>query len=141
MMDRKDLAMRNQRSFSLKFKKQVAEELLSGESQPVPLPSSHTAKNSAISLLFTWWILNGRGSINSSLHRTITNCPGFASWAISGHLSRIIWLLNMFRPRVRKKLGRIRSLLMVSAQTCFKLAPLLLPPLGFWVRGASPLLP
>ena len=32
MGDRKDLAMRNQRSFSLEFKRRAVEELLSGES-------------------------------------------------------------------------------------------------------------
>ena len=34
MEDRKDLAMRNQRSFSLEFKRRVVEELLSEESHP-----------------------------------------------------------------------------------------------------------
>ena len=33
MRDRKDLAMRNQRSFSIEFKSKVVEELLSGESR------------------------------------------------------------------------------------------------------------
>ena len=37
MRDEKDLAMRNQRSFSIEFKRQVVEELLSGESRPVQL--------------------------------------------------------------------------------------------------------
>ena len=31
---RKDLAMRNQRGFSLEFKRRVMEELMSGESHP-----------------------------------------------------------------------------------------------------------
>jgi len=35
MKERKDLAMSNQRNFSLEFKRQVVEELLSGESRPV----------------------------------------------------------------------------------------------------------
>jgi len=34
MRERKDLAMRNQRSSSLEFKRQVVEELLSGGSHP-----------------------------------------------------------------------------------------------------------
>ena len=33
---RKDLAMRNQRSFSLEFKRQVVEEMMSGASGPDP---------------------------------------------------------------------------------------------------------
>jgi len=37
MEDIKDLAMRNQRSFTIEFKRQVAEELLSGESRPAQL--------------------------------------------------------------------------------------------------------
>ena len=37
MEERKDPAMRNQRTFSLEFKRQVVEELLSGESRPAQL--------------------------------------------------------------------------------------------------------
>ena len=51
MGDRKDLAMRNQRSFSLEFKKQVTEELLSGESQPAQLCRRY---NISSSLLYHW---------------------------------------------------------------------------------------
>jgi len=51
MMDRKDFAMRNQRSFSLEFKKQVTEELLSGESQPAQLCRRY---NISSSLLYHW---------------------------------------------------------------------------------------
>jgi len=35
--DRKDLAMRNQRSFNIEFKRQVVKELLSRESRPAQL--------------------------------------------------------------------------------------------------------
>jgi len=38
---RKHLAMRNQRNFSLEFKRQVIEELLSGESGPAELCCGH----------------------------------------------------------------------------------------------------
>jgi transposase-like protein len=41
MRDGKDLAMRNQRNFSLEFKRQVVEELLSGESRPAQLCRRH----------------------------------------------------------------------------------------------------
>jgi len=34
MEERKDLAMRNQRGLSLEFKRQVVEELLSGQDRP-----------------------------------------------------------------------------------------------------------
>jgi len=51
MMDRKDFAMRNQRSFNLEFKKQVTEELLSGESRPAQLCRRY---NISSSLLYHW---------------------------------------------------------------------------------------
>jgi hypothetical protein len=46
---RKDLAMANQRSFSVEFKKQVIQELLSGESTPAQLCRRH---NIGASLLY-----------------------------------------------------------------------------------------
>jgi len=51
MEERKDLAMKNQRSFSLEFKRQVVEELLSGESHPAQLCHRH---NIGGSLLYHW---------------------------------------------------------------------------------------
>ena len=47
--ERKDLAMRNQRSFSLEFKRQVVEELLSGESRPAQLCRRHNISPSVLS--------------------------------------------------------------------------------------------
>jgi len=41
MEEKKDLAMRNQRSFNLEFKRQVVEGLLSGESRPAQLCRRH----------------------------------------------------------------------------------------------------
>ena len=58
MMDRKDFAMRNQRSFSLEFEKQVAEELLSGESRPAQLCRRY---NISSSLLYHWRRQYSRG--------------------------------------------------------------------------------
>ena len=58
MMDRKDLVMRNQRSFSLEFKKQVTEELISGESQPAQLCRRY---NISSSLLYHWKRQYSRG--------------------------------------------------------------------------------
>ena len=48
MRDRKDLAMRNQRKFSLEFKRQVIEELLSGESRPAQLCRRYNITSSAL---------------------------------------------------------------------------------------------
>ena len=44
-------AMRNQRSFSLEFKRQIIQELLSGESSPAQLYRRH---NISSSLLYHW---------------------------------------------------------------------------------------
>jgi transposase len=62
MSDRKDLAMRNQRSFSLEFKRQVVEELLSGESQPAQLCRRH---NISPSVLYHWKRQYSRGKFNN----------------------------------------------------------------------------
>ena len=62
MEDRKDLAMRNQRSFSLEFKRQVVEELLSGESRPAQLCRRH---NISPSLLYHWKRQYSRGKFNN----------------------------------------------------------------------------
>ena len=62
MEDRKDLAMRNQRSFSIEFKRQVVEELLSGESRPAQLCRRH---NISASLLYHWKRQYSRGKFNN----------------------------------------------------------------------------
>ena len=62
MRDRKDLAMRNQRSFSLEFKRQVVEELLSGESRPAQLCRRC---NISSSLLYYWKRQYCRGKFNN----------------------------------------------------------------------------
>ena len=62
MGDRKDLAMRNQRSFSLEFKRQVVEELLSGESRPAQLCRRH---NISPSVLYHWKRQYSRGKFNN----------------------------------------------------------------------------
>lgn len=62
MEDRKDLAMRNQRNFSLEFKRQVVEELLSGESRPAQLCRRH---NISASLLYHWKKQYSRGKFNN----------------------------------------------------------------------------
>jgi len=62
MEERKDLAMRNQRSFSLEFKRQVVEELLSGESQPAQLCRRH---NISSSVLYHWKKQYSRGKLNN----------------------------------------------------------------------------
>jgi transposase len=59
---RKDLAMRNQRNFSLEFKRQVIEELLSGESGPAQLCRRH---NISSSLLYHWKKQYSRGKFNN----------------------------------------------------------------------------
>ena len=60
--DRKDLAMRNQRSFSLEFKRQVVEELLSGESRPAQLCRRY---NITSSVLYHWKKQYSRGKLSN----------------------------------------------------------------------------
>ena len=62
MRDRKDLAMRNQRSFSLEFKRGVVEELLSGESRPAQLCRRH---NISSSLVYHWKRQYSRGRFDN----------------------------------------------------------------------------
>ncbi len=54
--------MRNQRTFSHQFKRQVVEELLSGESRPAQLCRRH---NISSSLLYHWKKQYGRGRFNN----------------------------------------------------------------------------
>jgi transposase len=54
--------MRNQRSFSLEFKRQVIEELLSGESRPAQLCRRY---NITFSLLYHWKKQYSRGKFNN----------------------------------------------------------------------------
>ena len=62
MMDRKDLAMRNQRSFSVEFKRQAVEELLSGESRPAQLCRRY---NITSSVLYHWKRQYSRGKFDN----------------------------------------------------------------------------
>jgi len=54
--------MRNQRTFSQEFKRQVVEELLSGGSRPAQLCRRH---NISSSLLYHWKKQYGRGTFNN----------------------------------------------------------------------------
>ena len=54
--------MKNQRTFSLEFKRQVVEELLSGESRPVQLCRRHNISSSA---LYYWKKQYSRGRFNN----------------------------------------------------------------------------
>ena len=54
--------MRNQRSFSVEFKRQVVEELLSGTSRPAQLCRRH---NISPSLLYHWKRQYSRGKFNN----------------------------------------------------------------------------
>jgi transposase-like protein len=60
--ERKDPAMRNKRSFSVEFKRQVVEELLSGESRPAQLCRRY---NISPSLLYHWKRQYSRGKFNN----------------------------------------------------------------------------
>ncbi len=62
MGDRKDLAMRNQRSFSQEFKRHAVEELISGESRPAQLCRRY---NISSSLLYHWKRQYSRGKFNN----------------------------------------------------------------------------
>jgi transposase len=59
---RKDLAMRKQRSFSSEFKRQIIEELLSGESGPAQICRRY---NITSSLLYHWKKQYSRGKFNN----------------------------------------------------------------------------
>jgi len=54
--------MRNKRTFSVEFKRQVVEELLSGESGPVQICRRY---NICASLLYHWKELYSRGKLNN----------------------------------------------------------------------------
>jgi len=54
--------MRNQRSFSLEFKREVIQELLSGESSPAQLCRRHSISSS---LLYHWKRQYSRGKFNN----------------------------------------------------------------------------
>ena len=54
--------MRNQRSFNSEFKRQIVEELLSGESRPAQLCRRH---NISSSLLYHWKKQYARGKFNN----------------------------------------------------------------------------
>jgi transposase-like protein len=54
--------MKNKRSFSIEFKRQVIEELQSGESRPAQLCRRH---NISPSLLYHWKRQYGRGKFNN----------------------------------------------------------------------------
>ncbi len=58
----KDFAMRNQRSFNIDFKRQVIQDLLSGESSPAQLCRRY---NISSSLLYYWKKQYSRGKFNS----------------------------------------------------------------------------
>ncbi len=62
MGQREDLAMRKQRSFSVEFKRQVVEELLSGESRPAQLCRRY---NISSSVLYHWKKQYGRGKLDN----------------------------------------------------------------------------
>jgi len=78
MEERKDLAMRNQRNFSLEFKRQVVEELMSGESRPAQLCRRY---NISSSILYHWKRQYSRGKFNNEpteegACRTASASPG-----------------------------------------------------------------
>ena len=62
MEDRKDLAMKNQRSFNIEFGRQIVEELLDGESRPARLCRRH---NISASLLYHWKKQYSGGKLNN----------------------------------------------------------------------------
>ncbi len=61
MEDRKDFAMRNQRNFSVEFKRQVVEEVISGESRPAQICRRY---NISSGLLYHWKRQYSRGKFN-----------------------------------------------------------------------------
>ncbi len=62
MGDRKDLAMKNQRNFSVEFKRQAVEEVMSGESRPAQICRRY---NISSSLLYHWKRPYNRGKFNN----------------------------------------------------------------------------
>jgi transposase-like protein len=61
-MQRKDLAMRRQRRYSLEFKRQAVEELLSGQSRPAQICRRYELSSS---LLYHWKRQYARGKFNN----------------------------------------------------------------------------
>ena len=62
MRERKDLAMRNRRNFSVEFKRHVVEELLSGESRPAQICRRYNIQSS---VLCHWEKQYSRGKFNN----------------------------------------------------------------------------
>ena len=62
MEERKDLAMRSQRNFSLEFKQRVVEEFLSGESRPAQLCRRYSISSS---VLYHWKRQYSGGKFNN----------------------------------------------------------------------------
>jgi transposase-like protein len=62
MEERKDPAMRNQRTFNVEFKRQLIEELLSGASRPAQLCRRY---NIGPSLLYHWKRQYSKGKFNN----------------------------------------------------------------------------
>jgi len=62
MRERKDLAMRNQRTFSVEFKRRVVEELLSGEGGPAQICRRYNIQSS---VLYHWKKQYSRGRFNN----------------------------------------------------------------------------
>lgn len=62
MEDRKDFAMKRQRGCSIEFRREVIEELLSGESGPAQLCGRYSI---ALSVLYHWKEQYSRGKLNN----------------------------------------------------------------------------
>ncbi len=62
MNEREDLAMKNQRTFSLEFKRQVVEELMSGENRPAQICRRYSITSS---VLYYWKKQYSRGKFNN----------------------------------------------------------------------------
>ncbi len=69
--------MRNQRSFRVEFKRQVVEELLSGECRPAQLCRRH---NITSSLIYHWKKQYARGKFNNEPARKPLSRIGLRNW-------------------------------------------------------------
>jgi len=97
MGGRKDVAIRNQRGFGLEFKKQVVEELLSGESRAAQLCRRHGISPN---LLYHWKRQYSRGKFDDDPTEEV---------ALRDRIEKLEWLVgrltleNEFLKRVLRK--------------------------------------
>jgi transposase-like protein len=124
MEERKDPAMRNQRSFSIEFKRQVVEELMSGESRPAQLCRRY---NITSSVLYHWKRQYSRGKFN--------NEPTAEEGALRDRvekLERLVGKLTLENEFLKRGSGTASASLKETGYHCLTQAPHQVYPPGVW---------